>query len=118
MMYATDAQRIIAPGLVGLPVSDLVAMYGDPVSIQAQEGHRVYYWQKVTGFAYQEQYTATTQGTVGYGSGVPFNSTTTLQGPVTTGVVPCELAAGIALDGSTVERVQFRGADCEAFAHH
>jgi hypothetical protein len=115
MMMAEDAQNIIAPRLVGLPLANIFAMYGPPDASQVQDGHHVYYWQRTTAFTYRDQYTATTQGTVGYGEGVPFNSTTTTQGPMNVGAITCELGVGATIDGDTVERVRFRGADCEVF---
>jgi hypothetical protein len=111
-MTAQDAEPILAPKLVGHNVSDLFSMFGNPDAHQVQQGHDVYYWHRATAYAYTPQYTATTQGNVG---NTAFNSTTTMNGDVQAGATLCELVAGTMVGTDTVERIQLRGASCEAF---
>lgn len=108
-----DVQPILQSKLVGLPVTSLFALYGEPDLSQVQQGHHVYYWQRLTAYSYTPQYTAVTQGTID--NTVPFSSTTTMAGEPQAGAVPCVLVAGTVIGGNIVERIQVRGISCGAF---
>jgi hypothetical protein len=90
----------------------MLAVYGNPVRREIQQGHTVYYWQTLTTSVYRPQYTGTTQGTIG---DVPYSGTTTMQGDPQANVTPCVLVAGTAIDSDIVERIDVRGMDCGKF---
>jgi hypothetical protein len=111
-MSPEHVQPIIERKLIGLPISELLRMYGEPAHTDVQERHHVYYWVSLSTSVYTPTYQAKTQGYVG---NTPYSGTTTFSGDPHVNVTPCELSVGTHIASDVVERVRLRGFDCGAF---